>query len=162
LLISSGATPFGPFHDVLSALHVVADSRPQFDASHEMIIESLDLVARREHRRELQAALCFLVGPSRVESGCVSCQVYQDVANPDGFRFECVWKTKADFIRHLRSEIYKQLLVLMESSAEQPSVQFHTVSETQGLEFVHATRQQEPRAELDDSVARFYKRKIGR
>jgi hypothetical protein len=29
-------------------------------------------------------------------------------------------------------------------SAEPPSVEFHTISETHGLEFVHATRQQEP------------------
>jgi len=108
-----------------------------------MIIESLGLVARQENRREVQAALSFLLGPTRVESGCVSCQLYQDVSNPNGFHFECLWKTEEDCARHLRSELYKQLLILMELGAEAPSVQFHTVSETQGLEFVYATRQQE-------------------
>ncbi len=114
-----------------------------------MIIESLGLIARRENRRELQGALSFLLGPTRVESGCVSCHLYQDVSNPNGFRFECLWKTEADFVRHLRSEIYKQLLILMELSAEPPNVQFHVVSETQGLEFVHATRKLEPRQASD-------------
>jgi len=109
-----------------------------------MIIESLGLVARREDRRELQAALSFLLGPTRVESGCVSCHLYQDVSDPNGFQFECIWRTEADFVHHLRSEIYKQLLILMELSAEKPIVQFHTVSVTQGLEFVHTSRQQAP------------------
>jgi quinol monooxygenase YgiN len=116
-----------------------------------MIIESLGLVSRRETRRELQVALSFLLGPTRVESGCVSCHLYQDVVNPNGFRFECFWKTDLDFRRHLRSEIYRQLLILMELSAEPPIVQFHTVSDTQGMELVHATRQ-EPGPKPDDSA----------
>lgn len=105
-----------------------------------MIIESLQLVARRESRRELLAALSFLLGPTRVESGCVSCDLYLDGTNPNRFRFECIWKTEADLIWHLRSEIYKQLLILMELSVEKPIVQFHTISQTQGMELVHATR----------------------
>lgn len=106
----------------------------------DMIFESLSLVARRDNRRELQACLSFLLGPTRVESGCLSCHLYQDVSNPNGFSFECLWKTEADFLRHLRSEIYKQLLILMELSAEKPTVQFHKILETQGLELVHAAR----------------------
>jgi len=112
--------------------------------SVEMIIESLGLVAHRENRRKLQAALSYLLGPTRVEAGCVRCQLYQDVNDANILHFESVWKTEADLLRHLRSEIYRQLLILLELSAEPPSVQFHTVSETHGLEFVHATRRQEP------------------
>lgn len=120
-----------------------------------MIIESLGLMARRDNRKELQAALSFLIGPTRVESGCVSCHLYQDVVNPNGFRFECSWRSETDFVCHLRSEIYKQLLILMELSAEPPSVQFRTVSETRGLEFVHATRKQEPGPVSDDPTIEF-------
>jgi quinol monooxygenase YgiN len=109
-----------------------------------MIIESIGIVAHRENRKELQAALSYLLGPTRVEAGCVHCRLYQDVNDLNTLYFESVWKTEADLLRHLRSEIYKQLLVLLELGAEPPSVQFHTVSETHGLEFVHATRQQEP------------------
>lgn len=108
-----------------------------------MIIERLVLVARRENRRELQAALSYLLGPTSVEAGCVRCQLFQDVNKRNILHFESVWKTETDLLRHLRSEIYKQLLILLELSAEPPSVQFHTVAETRGLEFVHAARQQE-------------------
>jgi quinol monooxygenase YgiN len=108
----------------------------------EMIIESLGLVARRENRRELQTALSYLLGPTRVEAGCISCQLYQDVLDPNILHFQCVWSTEDDLLRHLRSEIYKQLLILLELSAKPPLVQFHTVSQTHGMEFVHTTRQQ--------------------
>ena len=117
-----------------------------------MIIESLGLVARRENRRELQAALSFLLGPTRVEEGCLSCQLYQDVSNPNSLHFQCLWKTEADLLRHLRSDIYKQLLILLELSTESPSIEFHIVSATQGLELVHATRRQGPRQATDASA----------
>jgi quinol monooxygenase YgiN len=109
-----------------------------------MIIESLGLVARRDSRRELRAALSFLLGPTRVESGCVACHLYQDVTDPNHFRLECLWSTEADFLRHLRSDIYRQVLILMELSAEPPRVQFHHVADTHGLELVHATRGHTP------------------
>jgi len=107
-----------------------------------MIIERLGLVARRENRKELQAALSYLLGPTRVEPGCVSCHLFQDVTNPNGFQFECLWETEAHFVRHVRSEIYRQLLILMELSAQVPSVQFHAVSDTKGLDFVRVNREQ--------------------
>ncbi len=115
-----------------------------------MIIESLCMVARRERREELQAGLSFLLGPMRVESGCISCHLYLDVTNPNAFHFECLWKTEADFVRHLRTENYRQFLILTELGAEPPSIQFHTVSATRGLEWVRATRQQESARESDD------------
>jgi quinol monooxygenase YgiN len=120
-----------------------------------MIIESLGLVARRETRKELHAALSFLLGPTRVESGCLSCHLLQDLTNPNGLRFECLWTSEDDLIRHLRSEVYRQLLILMELSAETPSVKFHKVSETQGLEYVHAARQQESATAWDYSSLKF-------
>jgi quinol monooxygenase YgiN len=109
-----------------------------------MIIESLSLIARRENRRELLGALSYLLGPTRVEAGCLSCKFHQDVNNPNVLQFEIAWKTEADLLRHLRSDICKQLLVLSELSIEPPRVQFHIVSETHGLEFVHAARQKLP------------------
>jgi hypothetical protein len=42
----------------------------------------------------------------------------------------------------LRSDSYKQVLILMELGAEPPRLQFHTIADTQGLELVHAVRQQ--------------------
>ena len=110
-----------------------------------MILESVGFIARRDKTKELQAGLSFLLGPTRVESGCVGCHLYQEVANPNCFRFESVWTTQADFIRHLRSDNYRQVLILMELSSEPPDVQFHTISDTHGLELVHATRQQQIR-----------------
>jgi quinol monooxygenase YgiN len=108
-----------------------------------MIIESVDLLASPENHKELQTALSFPVGPTRVEFGCVSCHLYQNVCDPNGFRFECLWNTEADFVRHLRSDIYKQFLILMELSVEPPCVLFHTIFDTKGLELVHAARQQQ-------------------
>jgi quinol monooxygenase YgiN len=95
---------------------------------------------RREDREKLLTALSFLSGPTRVEYGCISCELFQDTANPNAFRLECEWKTEADLVRHVRSEFYKQLLSLMELGAKPPRVQFHSVSGTRGLEFIQSSR----------------------
>ena len=114
-----------------------------------VIIESVGFTSRREGRTELQTALSFLLGPTRVESGCLACHLYQDVGNSNRFHFECTWKTEEHLIRHLRSEIFRRILILMELSAEPPSVQFHTVLETRGMEVIHAARREE-RVQLSD------------
>jgi len=108
-----------------------------------MIIESVSLVARPDNRRELELGLSFLLGPIRVEAGCLSCNLFEDVTDLNQFRFECLWDSADDLLRHLRSGVYRQLLILIEMSAAAPSVQFHTISVTQGLEYVEAAREQE-------------------
>lgn len=138
---------------VTDSVRLTETNPERLNGSVQMIIESLGLVACRENRRELQVALSYLVGPTRVEAGCLRCQLCQDVSDPNILHFESVWKTKDDLLRHLRSEIYKQLLILLELSVEPPSVQFHTVSVTYGLEFVHANRQQEPGQTSEDPAS---------
>ena len=119
-----------------------------------MIIESLGLVAHRNSRKELEATLSFLMNPLRAEAGCVTCHLFQDTVDPNSFRFECIWDSEADLIRHLRSEIYRHFLFLMELCVEQPIVQFHSVADTRGLELVHATRLQNPER-VEDIAANF-------
>jgi hypothetical protein len=43
-------------------------------------------------------------------------------------------------LRHLRSEHYKRLLALMDLGSEPPLVEFHTVTETKGLDLIERTR----------------------
>ena len=45
-------------------------------------------------------------------------------------------------IHHVQSEGYKKLLGLMELGAEPPSIEFLTVSEARGLDFIESVRQE--------------------
>ena len=106
-----------------------------------MIIESVGVSVSLSKREELGRGLSSLLGPTRVEAGCVDCRLYQDVTDPNKFRLETLWRTEDDLERHVRSEGYKKLLFLMELGAEPPSIEFHEVSQTRGLEFIEEVRQ---------------------
>jgi quinol monooxygenase YgiN len=105
-----------------------------------MILASVTIIAATGQREELLRALRSLLGPIRVEPGCLSCHLYQDVEQPEALTLVEEWASPTDVERRLRSDEYRLLLQLMESSPEPPKVAFHVVEQTQGLERVHQAR----------------------
>jgi quinol monooxygenase YgiN len=107
-----------------------------------MIIERIAVLVASERREDLRRAFSALLGPTCVEPGCIRCDLYQEAGNPNRFCLETRWKTDQELIRHLRSEQYRNLLILLELSSEPPQIEFHDVAETKGLELIHAVRQE--------------------
>ena len=112
------------------------------DSEVRLIIERIAFVVVPERREDLRRAFSSLLGPTCVEPGCISCHLYQEVGNLDRFCLETRWKTDQELIRHLRSEHYRNVLILLEASSEPPLIEFHAVLETQGLELIRAVRQE--------------------
>jgi quinol monooxygenase YgiN len=106
-----------------------------------MIIESVGVIGSSHQHDELGRGLRSLLGPMRVEAGCVDCHLFQDSTNPNAFRLEAYWRTEEDLTQHVRSEVYKKLLFLMEMGAEPPTIEFHEISQTRGLDFIQMVRQ---------------------
>jgi quinol monooxygenase YgiN len=105
-----------------------------------MIIESVGVTGTSNKNEDLGRGLRSLLGPMRVEAGCVSCRVFQDSTDPNSFRLEACWRTEEDLTQHVRSDVYKKLLFLMEMGAEPPTIEFHEVVHTRGLEFIQMAR----------------------
>ena len=105
-----------------------------------MIIESVGIAVTPMKSEQLRRALAAWAGPTAVESGCMSCRILQDNSDPQSFFYEAQWKTQEDLLRHLRSEHYKRLLVLMDLGNAPPLVKFHTVAGTEGLDFIERAR----------------------
>ena len=105
-----------------------------------MILASVTIIAGTGQREELLRALRALLGPIRVEPGCLNCHLYEDVEQPEALTLVEKWATPADIERRLRSDEYRLLLQLMESSPEPPKVAFHVVEQSQGLERVQQAR----------------------
>jgi quinol monooxygenase YgiN len=105
-----------------------------------MIIEQLTIRAPKGKRREVRSALVTLSGPTHVQPGCLKCRLLQGWHDPDELVLEANWATQEDLTRHLQSDSYKRLLLLMELSALPPVVEFWTVLEVSGLELVKKAR----------------------
>jgi quinol monooxygenase YgiN len=105
-----------------------------------MVIELMNMSVSHGKRQELGKALATLVGPIQVQPGCLGCRLFQSLPIQDGLQIEARWETQEDLIRHLQSDGYKRLLLLMELSAAPPVLEFLTVVESRGLELVESAR----------------------
>jgi len=112
----------------------------QLPEVHQVIIESVRIAAMPAKCEQLLRALVAWAGPTAVESGCLSCRVLQESSAPQAFCYQAQWKTHDDLLRHIRTDHYKRLLALMELGTTPPLVEFHTVTETRGLDLIECTR----------------------
>ena len=70
----------------------------------------------------------------------MSCRILQEGGDLDALCYQAQWKSRDDLLQHLRSEHYKRLLMLMDLGSEPPLVEFHTVTETKGLDLIEFAR----------------------
>ena len=105
-----------------------------------MIIEVIGITVPPEIREDFTRDLASFLGPTQVEPGCLSCILYQDWSDSSIVYIESRWDTKDNMIHHIRSDSYKKLIHLMELGTKPPIVEFHTVCESRGLDFIEAVR----------------------
>jgi quinol monooxygenase YgiN len=89
---------------------------------------------------EARDILDSLVERTRVSPGCLECYVYQDVRESRVLLYEQWWVRETDLDRHLRSELYGQVVLVMEMAKEFPVVRFSEFSATSGMETVAKSR----------------------
>ncbi len=91
---------------------------------------------------DLLDALRFLITGTRLEPGCRVCSAWAD---PDStVRYLEEWETEADMRRRVSSARFTSLLAVMESTFEQPQVQFDFVTSTRGIDYVAEIRGEGP------------------
>ncbi len=81
-----------------------------------------------------------LIGPTRVETGCISCRLYREVIDPRSVIWLEEWSTQEDLERHLRSRQYMKILAALDMSDMRPEIRFDTVVETKGMQLIADAR----------------------
>jgi len=102
-----------------------------------MVIKTLRMVVKNEKRDEVVQTVRGILEPTRwMHSGCVSYRFYQDIEDENAFILVGEWKTQEDLEEHLRTSIFKKLLMVMDLSKESPEIKFNTILYTAGIEIV--------------------------
>ena len=107
-----------------------------------MIQAAVTIVVAAPKRNEILKSMRSIVGPTQAQQGCVGCSVQIDAVDANVLTLIQTWRTRADLERHVRSDTYRTVLAIMESSEEPPEVAFRTISKTEGLEAVEKLREQ--------------------
>jgi len=121
-------------------------SESEEDGVDTKILVTLRMIVQPERRSDLLETMLGMLEPARVERGCLSYRLYEDVENSDAFVLVEEWKTQQDIESHIRTDNQRQLLALMDLLSEQPELQFNTVSHTTGMELVENVLSKTPGA----------------
>ena len=105
-----------------------------------MIIVTLRIKVPGERRRDFLDSARLIIGPTKVQPGCISCGFYQNLNDPDTVLYVEEWKSRKNLEHHIKSDPYRIILSLMELSDEAPEIKMNTISKTEGLEAIEAVR----------------------
>jgi len=105
-----------------------------------MQIVTLRIKVPRNQRKYFLEAAQMVIGPTKVQPGCISCRFYQDVNDPDYVFLMEEWQTREALDHHMKSEQYRIILSLVDSSKIPPELKIRTISKPEGLEAIEAVR----------------------
>ena len=105
-----------------------------------MIIVRITMNAYLDKRTEVMQTLLSMIEPTGNERGCLSFQAFRDLEDKNGFHLIADWETVEDLERYLRSARFSVLLGTKSLLCEPQQIEIHTVSQSEGMEVVTATR----------------------
>ena len=77
---------------------------------------------------------------TQFEPGCISTRLYLGVDEARAIMIEELWTSEEDMSRHLRSEEYRRVLLVIEMAEERPEIRFDTIRHSSGVETIEKPR----------------------
>ncbi len=105
-----------------------------------MILNTVRIAFSDQNFAEAVHILKKVAEVSKIQRGCLDCRVYTDTVDSNIIMFEGKWLNDEDLAEYLRSDEYRQVLIVMESALEKPEIRFDTISSTSGIETVEQAR----------------------
>jgi quinol monooxygenase YgiN len=105
-----------------------------------MIQSTIRMVIPANKRGEALKILRTIAEQCRFYPGCISSNIYGDLEEDNVIMIEEMWRDQENLERHLRSEEYLNLLLVLEMSLKQPEIRFDTISSSTGIETIEKTR----------------------
>ena len=106
-----------------------------------IVISTLRIVVTPQSGTDVIRTLAAQLGPTRVQPGCLRCDLYRDADDCEAIALVEEWASQADLDLRLRSEDYRAVLAAIELAIEPPVLHFDTVTRRAGLEIVAAARE---------------------
>ena len=105
-----------------------------------MVHATIRMLMEPKDIKETLEILRRVVEHTRVEPGCISCCIYQDVQQERAIMLEELWSSQEDLRTHLCSTDYQRILLLLEMAHTQPEIRFSTILASRGFEAIAEAR----------------------
>jgi quinol monooxygenase YgiN len=107
-----------------------------------MVRSTIRLLIPLEKQSEALEILGSIIEQIQFEQGCISSRLYQDIREKLAIMFEEIWTNENDLKRHLQSDKYSRVLLVIEMASESPEIRFDTIAESSGVETIEKARKQ--------------------
>jgi quinol monooxygenase YgiN len=105
-----------------------------------MVLATLRMTFSAKKVGEALTILRSMAEQSRVQPGCLSSRVYRNGQKDNVLMFEQQWSNEADLECYLRSDDYRQVLMVLEMAIKQPEIRFDTILSSTGIETIEKAR----------------------
>ena len=103
-----------------------------------MIIATIQIFADSGNINEIIEVLSSVKGHTEGKPGCLSSLIHQEVSNENHIMYEERWENQEQLYKHIRSDLYRKILAVIDMSSQPPAVEFSTISSTAGMEMIEA------------------------
>ena len=91
-------------------------------------------------RKEAQGILGSMIERIKLEDGCLSCCLYQDAMEGNTLMFEEIWAGESYLQKHLLSDEFRNVLLVVEMASASPEIRFDRVSNSTGISTIEKAR----------------------
>ena len=105
-----------------------------------MILATIRVMVSARKIDEALRILRSVTEQSKVQPGCLACQVYRGGEEDNYLMLEQLWDTEANLEHHLQSDQYQKVLLVMEMAIKKPEIRFDTISLSTGIETIERAR----------------------
>lgn len=107
-----------------------------------MVRSTVRMLIPLKKKSEALEILGSMTEQIQFEPGCISCRLYRDVQEERALMLEEIWESENDLQRHLQSDKYRNVLLVVEMAAEPPDIRFDTIVQSSGVETIEKARNQ--------------------
>jgi quinol monooxygenase YgiN len=107
-----------------------------------MIRSTIRMLIPVKKQSEALEILGSMAEQIQFEPGCISSRLYRDVYEERVLMLEEIWTGEKELQRHLRSETYRKVLLVVEMAAEPPEIKFDTIAHSSGVDTIEKARNQ--------------------
>lgn len=93
-----------------------------------------------KNRKEALIILRSMVEQTKLEPGCINCRLYQDALEERALMLEEIWTNEKDLERHLRSDKFLAVLLVIEMATELPEIRFEVILHSTGIDTIEKAR----------------------
>ena len=105
-----------------------------------MVLATIKMLMSQQMRGEALKILRSIVEQCRIQPGCLSSCIYEDLDEENVIMIEEMWQDVEAMQRHLRSDEYLNLLLVLEMALRQPEIRFYTIASSTGIETIEKAR----------------------